>query len=389
MKRFLLLFICLTLLAPGVMASDYFMPDPVGTQVDEIFRKSFTTGGSVVVAKDGKVVFARDFGFSNVKNQVPVTADTYFKLASITKMVSGIGVLQLVEKGRVLLDEDITTYFGFKIANAYFPDIPLTLRQIMSHTTSISENGGYSNERNKVSDMLDANKRRKGNFYNYKPGSKYSYSNFAAGLAGAIMEAVTGMSVNSYMTQNVFAPLGIISAYNASLLPDPHNVSSQYMEGEMRKSASRYVKETYEDFASPDTHYRTTVGGAWIRSRDLIKLMIALAGDGSCEGVQLLKPETVLMMREEQKTLGKSVTGDSPYGLFLEHNNTIVKGKIFYGHQGMSEGSIVNAYFEPESGFAIVILNNGSSTKRQDRVGIMARNMIGYLYPLYGMANQP
>ncbi len=389
MKRFLLLFVCLTLLAPCAVAGDYFMPDPVGTKVDEIFRKSRTTGGSVVVAKDGKIVFARDYGLANVRAKQPVTPETYFKLASITKMVTGIGILQLAEQGRLDLDEDISTYFGFKIANAYHSGIPLTLRQLMSHTSSISENGGYSNERNKVSDMLAADKRRRGNFHDYKPGSKYTYSNFGAGVAGAVMEAASGQSVHSYMAQHVFAPLHISAAYRAGLLPDTQNVVSQYKDGQLLKSANRYIKETYEDFPSPDTHYRTVVGGFWIRSRDLMKLLIALAGDGSYEGTRLLKPETVMMMRREQKTLGLSVTGDSPYGLFLEHNNTIIKGKTVYGHQGMSEGCIVNAYFEPESGFAIVMLNNGCSMKRQDRVGILARNMINYLYPLYGGADLP
>lgn len=384
MKRALLLFLCLTLLAPHTLASDFFMPDPVGEQVDAIFRKSRTTGGSVVVAKDGKIVFARDYGLKHVRSQQPVTPETYFKLASITKMVTGIGILQLAEQGKIDLDQDISRYFGFPIANAYYPNIPLTVRQLMSHTSSISESGGYSNERNKVSDMLAADKRRRGNFHNYRPGSQYTYSNFGAGVAGAVMEAASGQSVHSYMTEHVFAPLGISAAYKAGLLPDTENVSSQYKDGQLQKSASRYIKETYEDFASPDTHYRTVVGGFWIRSRDLMKLLIALAGDGSYEGVRLLRPETVMMMRKEQKTLGLSVTGDSPYGLFLEHNDTIIKGKTVYGHQGMSEGYIVNAYFEPESGFAIVVLNNGCSMKRQDRVGILARNMIGYLYPLFG-----
>ena len=389
MKRILLLFICLTLLLSSALASDYFMPDPVGKQVDELFRKSRTTGGSVVVAKNGKIVFTRDYGFAQVRSKQPVTPETYFKLASITKMVTSIGLLQLVENGQLDLDADISRYFGFKIANAYYPNVPLTVRQLMSHTASVSESGGFSNERNKVSDLLAADKRRKSNFHPYAPGTQYTYSNFGAGLAGAVMESVSGLSVNSYMTKHVFAPLQITAAYKAGLLPDGQNVASQYKSGQLNKSARRYIKEPYEDFASPDTHYRTSVGGIWIRSRDLMKLLIALAGDGSYEGTQLLKPETIQMMRTDQKTLGKSVTGDSPYGLFLERNDTIIKGRTVYGHQGMSDCTIVNAYFEPISGFAIVVLNNGCSMKRRDRVGILTRNLIEYLYPLYGVVDTP
>jgi hypothetical protein len=88
-------------------------------------------------------------------------------------------------------------------------------------------------------------------------------------------------------------------------------------------------------------------------------------------------------MRQDQKTLGASVTGDSPYGLFVERNTTLIPGKTIYGHQGMTDVGIVNAYYDPDTQFAFVLLNNGSSRVREDRVGVMARNMLSYLYPIF------
>lgn len=374
--------LCLCLACP-VFAAGWTTPEKIDEEVDGIFRRSRCTGGSVVVAKDGKIVYARDYGFANVRKRQPVNEQTYFKLSSITKMVSALGVLKLAEEGKLNLDADISAYLGFKIAHPKHPQTPITLRQLMSHTAAVSEGGGYSNIRATLSSMLSADLRRAGNFQAYAPGSKYSYSNFGAGIAGSLMEAVTGVSVNRYMTDNVFSPLGITAAYTASALPDPDNVSSQYNEGKISKSARVYIETPYEDFSSPDTHYRTTVGSVWIKSRDLAKIGMLLCGDGSYGGVRILCPETVQMMRKEQKTLNLSVTGDSPYGLFLEHNDTLVKGKVLYGHQGMSDCAIVNTYFDPDTGFVFVLLDNGCSMKRDNRVSVMARRMLSLLYPVF------
>lgn len=381
-KALLCLLLCLTLLTPAALAFA-FNDQQVAQDIDNLFRKSKVMGGSVVVAVKGKIVYAREYGFANIREKQPVTPLTYYRLASITKMVTGIGIMKLVEEGKLSLDEDISTYYGYTIRNPRFKKDPLTLRQIMSHTSSLSENGGFSNMRSTVHDMLSTETSRRANFRDWAPGSKYSYSNFGAGLAGSIMEAVTGMSANSYMSQNIFAPLNIHAAYAATQIQDQQNLSNQYSDATLFKSVAAYLRDGYEDFASPDTHYRTTYGGLWIRSRDLIKLVNVLAGDGSYDGVQLLSPETVRLMRQDQKTLGKSVTGDSPYGLFVERNTTLIPGKTIYGHQGMTDVGIVNAYFDPDTQFAFVLLNNGSSRVREDRVGVMARKMLSYLYPIF------
>lgn len=380
LKACLCLALCLVLLAPLALA---FNEQQVAADVDKMFSKSKVMGGSVVVAVKGRIVYAREYGFANIRQKTPVTPLTYYRLASITKMVSGIGLMKLVEEGKLNLDEDISTYYGYSIRNPRFKKNPLTLRQLMSHTSSLSENGGFSNLRSTIHGMLSEESNRRANFQNYAPGSQYKYSNFGAGVTGSIIEAVTDLSANRYMMQYIFAPLGIHASYAGSVIQDPQNLSSQYSDATLFKSADAYIRDGYEDYPSPDTHYRTTYGGLWIRSRDLIKLVSVLAGDGSYEGVQLLSPETVRLMRQDQKTLGASVTGDSPYGLFVERNTTLIPGKTIYGHQGMTDVGIVNAYYDPDTQFAFVLLNNGSSRVREDRVGVMARNMLSYLYPIF------
>lgn len=401
----LLLFLCLTLFLPaapargaefvvsqpGIDANNGIKPDDtirtlsdpaIDARIDAYFKKAKTVGGSLVVMSKGRLVYSRDWGYKNLSARAPVDANTFFKTASITKMVTGIGLMTLRDSGRLELDRDISDYFGFRIGNPYYPNIPLTLRQLMSHTSSLSENGGFSNGRYTVSDMLTLSHRRTGNFIKKKPGSVYSYSNFGGGLAGALMEAVTDQSINRYMTQAVFAPLGMEAAYSASLLKTPEDVVNQYVDGKLSRAAGGYINEKYEDFPDPEKHFRTTAGDLWIRSRDLAKLAALLCGDGSYQGVRILSGESVQLMRLPQESLGRSVTAQSPYGLFLEHNDTIIKGKLVYGHQGMSPGAILNVYFEPETQFVFVLFSNGGSKVRDNRVGVLARSMITYLYPL-------
>lgn len=383
-KSFFLCLCCLMLAMPVGFAQQEAAQDPVDAYVDKTFRSSKTVGGSVVILSHGEVVYARDYGYRDQRRRLPVDENTFFKTASLTKMASGIGIMRLVDEGLLDLDQDISQYFGYKIANGYYPKVPLTLRQLMSHTSSVSEGGGYSSIHRKVREMLDAKLDRRGNFNKAAPGSAYKYSNFGAGLAGAIAESVTGQSINAVMQEKVFAPLGIEAAYSASLLSTPENVSSQYKDGQLHRAAAGQIKKVYEDTADPEMHFRTTVGDLWIRSRDMAKLAALLCADGSYGDVRILSEDSVQAMRQEQMTLGKSVTGPSPYGLFVEHNDTLLPDRMVYGHQGMSQGAILNVYFEPDSQFVFVLFSNGGSMMRTNRIGKLARNLFGYFWEQYG-----
>ncbi|NLD51366.1 MAG: serine hydrolase [Clostridiales bacterium] len=384
MKRnaFLALLCCLVLLSTAALAvpSAFEMDE----YVDKAFKGAKTVGGSVVIYSKGELVYARDYGMKRQRQREPVDPNTQFRLASISKMVTGIGLMKLVEEDKLELDTDISKYFGYKIGNGYYPKVPITLRQLMSHTASTSESGGFSANGRKLSEMLTLSLNRRSNFHNYQPGSKYTYSNFGAGIAGAMMEAVTQQSVDAYMKKAVFRPLGIDAAYAASMVSNTADISNQYKDGSLYRAAKGQIEKGYEDFPDPENHYRTTAGQVWMRSRDLAKLGALLCGDGSIDGVRILSEESVKLMRLEQNTLGKSVTGESPYGLFLEHNDTFLDDRMVYGHQGMSEATILNLYFEPESQFVIALCQNGGSMVRQNRVGKLARNLFGYFYGIYG-----
>lgn len=377
MKRWtywLVLALCLALCAPALGEAAN-----VDEQVDVNFRKSKTVGGAVVIYKDGELAYERYYGVKNTRAQAPVDEDTYFRLASVTKMVSGIGAMQLCEQGLLSLDASIGDALGYEVYNPYAPETPVTLRMLMTHTAALKENGGFAFASRTLSSILGDRDARWGNFEDRASGQKYAYSNFGAGTVGAMMEAVTGQSVNAYMTQNVFAPLSIDAAYAPSVLESPDDVASLYnTKGKLQKAASAYLREEYEDFADPDTHYRTTIGSLWMRPRDLARVTQALCGDGSVDGVQLLTKETVELMRADQAGLGG--VQSSEYGLFVKRIEDLLDGRMVFGHQGTSEGIVCNAFYVPEDDFVFVMMTNGCSSVRDNGIITLARRQFALLY---------
>ncbi len=382
MKRWLSVILCFLLaLLPVLSQAD--TPEEIDRQVKSYFTRSKTIGGALVAFKNGEIIYQYYYGYQDLSNYEPVTEKTYFRVASVTQLVSAVGLMQLAEQGLVDLDGDIGEYFGYGIANPYYPDTPLTLRQLMSHTSTVSESGGYSASR-PVYEMLSKDVSRKGNYTDNRPGSVYAYSNFGAGLAGAIMEAVTGESVDRYMMENVFAPLDIDASYDPAQLLNPACLVDLFRsDGQRYRSAWGLLREPYDHFPDPENHYKTTVGGLWIRAVDLAKIGIVLCGDGTVDGVQLLTPESTALMRKDQAALGASVTGESPCGLFLQRVETLVDGHTFYGQQGIISGVLCNVYFEPETQFGFVMLTNGCNNGLNNYIGVLARRQFAYAYQAF------
>jgi CubicO group peptidase (beta-lactamase class C family) len=127
------------------------------------------------------------------------------------------------------------------------------------------------------------------------------------------------------------------------------------------------------------------VGDIFIRSKDLAKIASVLCGDGSIDSVRLLDKESVEMMRTDQRELNASVTGESPYGLCVNLMGNMIKDDMIYGHQGMSNGAMCDVFYDPDTQYVLVMLTNGCSQVRQDRIGVLPRRLFDYTYPLFAM----
>lgn len=361
---------------------------PADETVQKLFRKRNTSGGMVVVAKDGVIVYRYCYGFANKKEKDPVTEDTYFKLASVSKLVTAVSVMKLVETGRLDLDADIGGILGdppYSAANPHFPKIPLTSRHLMTHTAGINDSKGALAGGKPLSQVLDPkkNKTRSG-FFQIRPGTEYKYSNYGAGIMGCIIEAVTGLRLTDAARELLFDPMGIDAAYDPHLLLYPEKIVNTYKpDGKGDISRSYRLKQPYREEIDLDRDYTDSYGGVWMRGTDLCRIGIMLCDGGIIDGVRILEEDTVREMLSSQEGKG-GISVDSPYGLNVERNTSLVKGKIIYGHQGMANGVLCNLYFDPETRFVFALVTNGTNVRaKEDRICLLARDLFDLMWKTY------
>ena len=164
-------------------------------------------GGVVSVVKDGKVLFAKGYGYSNLEKRTPVTVDrTLFRIGSTSKLFTWTAVMQLVEQGKLDLDKDINGYLDFKIPP--YEGKPITLRNLMTHTPGfedtarnlISTDGKPVNLEHYLKSHLPERI--------FPPGEVVAYSNYGCGLAGYIVQRVSGQDFDDYIEQHIYRAAG-------------------------------------------------------------------------------------------------------------------------------------------------------------------------------------
>ncbi len=313
-------------------------------KLDDIFSAQFQQtdpGCAVIVGQKGKIVYNKGFGAANIELNVPIRTDMVFNLASITKQFTAVAILQLVEKGKVSLADSI---------QKFIPDFPskgavITIEHLLTHTSGIKdymqmEFSGVNMERWDFSpkQLIDSFKSRSREF---EPGTRFSYSNSGYYLLGYIIEVVSGMSYQDYLTRNIFEPLGMIHSYfDRDGIIIPNRVSGYRKEG----AAYRNV-----DYWSPTIEY--AAGGMISNVDDLFKWHRGLYS------YQLLKKET-LQKAFTSYLLKDGTTTGYGYGWFLKTANGIRSIE----HQGGLPGFQTNeVYFPEQDVFIAIFCNSGSA----------------------------
>jgi CubicO group peptidase (beta-lactamase class C family) len=339
----------------------------------------------LIVYEDHKQLYRHMNGTVDVDKKKPVSADQRYLMFSMTKVQTMTAVMQLVEQGLLDLDTDISEYLGYDVRNPYYPKSRLTLRSLMTHTSSLSVGGGYSKVRNTLRKLISTDKKQTGNFHDEAPGTVYRYSNFGAGIMGSLIEAVSQQNINDYMSEHVFQPLGIDAGYHATLVGNPEAVTYIYNRGGTRLITGRKasLKDDWDASVNPDKHYRITVGSLWINGQDLCRLGMLLLNGGELNGVRLLKEETVREMMSSQKGKG-CVTIDSPYGLCINRVDNLLDDRMIYGHQGMSGDICANLYFDPQSSLVFAMVTNGCNNKIDDHICAISRKLFAAVWDVYG-----
>ena len=176
-------------------------------------RTAATAGlsGLVIVVADRRgVVRSEAFGAASFDPQRPLAPTTPLRVASISKAVVAIGVMRLVEAGKLDLDSDVSRWLGWSLRHPKHGDVPVTLRQLLSHTSGIVDGPGYAFPLEAtLKGSLTAE-----HWSELVPGGRFAYANLNYGIIAGIMEAATGERFDRLMTRLVLAPLDIDAGYN-------------------------------------------------------------------------------------------------------------------------------------------------------------------------------
>jgi CubicO group peptidase (beta-lactamase class C family) len=281
-------------------------------------QRANIAGAVVAVVKDGKVLFGKGYGYSDVQAKKPVSPeDTLFRPGSISKLFTWTAVMQLVEQGQLDLDRDVNEYLDFKIP-ATFPQ-PITLRNIMTHSAGFAET---------AKDLFvkdDKDMKPLGVYLSehipnriFPPGTTPAYSNYATTLAGYIVQRVSGQPFDEYIATHIFQPLGM-----------SHTTFDQPLPPALKPLMSNgYVLAS--DKAKPFEIVQAWPAGSVATSAmDMTHFMIAHLQNGEFNGAHILRPETAQLMHARQFGANSAMNAMA-LGFYEETRN----GHRIIGHGG-------------------------------------------------------
>ena len=156
--------------------------------LETILEKNRALGACVVLRRPSGAHETFCFGTARLLGRVPVTEETCFRVASVSKLVMTFGALALVERGVLGLDDDLSAFLGYPVRNPRFPDAPVTLRMLLTHTASIRDEGNYGSRGMQKGCTLRELLENADNWLPARPGEAFHYTNLGAGAAGAAME---------------------------------------------------------------------------------------------------------------------------------------------------------------------------------------------------------
>jgi len=278
---------------------------------------------TVSIVKDGKVVFAKGYGYADAARTIRVTADkTLFRPGSTSKLFTWTAVMQLVEQGKLDLNADVNTYLkSFQIPDTF--DEPITLTHILTHTAGFEDGGlGYLiiADPAKSIPLREAMEKYVPRRLN-KPGVYSSYSNYATALAGLIVENVSGTPFNDYIKENIFDPLGMESS--SFYEPLPENLIANMAEAQSRE-AGLYTGKPFEIISS-----FAPAGALSSTATDMANFMLAHLNSGKFGSGQILKPETTALMHTRLFSQDQRLSGMA-HGFYEQ----FVNGHRLVGHGG-------------------------------------------------------
>jgi CubicO group peptidase (beta-lactamase class C family) len=362
-------------------------PALTDAEKDAFIQLAMRTGGlpglQTVVVKNGKIVWTKSYGYAVLDEPGPrrqMRNDSILWSASVAKILVTIAVLQQVEKGRITLEDDIDRFVPFRVRNPKWPDVPITWRMLLTHTSSLNEEDDARlsetltygkdptatlNEIVRQDFAVDGSRRWAEQWRAAKPGTERIYSNDAFALAGFALQTVMHEPLDRYVQYSILDPLGMrSSSYRLANLPTSRlavgyasirqpdgsyrfvTAKSQWAHGEAGGSALDH------QMSCPDY----PPGCAHITSQDFAQLLLMLMNKGTVNGKVILQPTSVELMVTPSgfRNLNGWNQGLGLWGPVDLH------GRQLWGHNGIDRGAANSLHFNPKTGVGAIAFANAN-----------------------------
>ncbi|UIR57952.1 beta-lactamase family protein [Sphingobacterium sp. SRCM116780] len=328
----------------------------VDQQIIAIMNKYQTMGLSVAVVKDNHLIYNQSYGWKNKESAQLLKNDDIFRIASISKSFSATAIMQLIEQKKCHLDDDFSDLIGFKIRNPNFPNKKITLKMVLSHTSSINDKNGYFDL-----DVINPDKSDKYaiSYNHYEPGTQYEYCNLNFNMIGAVIERLSGQRFDLYIKEHILDPLQLYAGYCVDSLDNTKFVTLyEYdtVNKQLSPQPSAYNPRS-EEIKNYKLGYSTPAfsptGGMKISAVDLAKYMMMHMNYG--KGLTNKR----IIKKGSSKIMQIPITSNEGYGLALRVSDKIIQNKTLIGHTGSAYGLYSAMFSEPKEKFGIVVITNG------------------------------
>ncbi len=307
--------------------------------------------GSVLIAKNGEIIYKKAWGLANKATGAPNQVDTKFNLASCGKMFTAVAVLQLAQAGELSLDDTV----GKHLPNYGNEDVrnKVTIRQLLSHTSGMGDIFGeeFEKRRNEIRTVADWVSLFEKDPLKFEPGTRWSYSNAGFCLLGAIIEAESGQDYYEYLDAHIFTPAGMINtgAFETDKAVD--NLAIGYTR--MNATTPEQIRDRIEN-TNLHAVKGSPAGGSYSTAEDMGRFAVALLNH------QLLsKKYTKLAMTQHFP----DVKNADPYGLGF--GVEFINGHAAIGHGGGFPGISAAFTMYPDDGYVVVVFSNYDMVARR------------------------
>jgi CubicO group peptidase (beta-lactamase class C family) len=363
-------------------------------EYNEFINQFEMVGSNVLFLRKDGYIETVSTGYASLEKHILSHPNSIYRIASISKVIVAVGLLKLYEKGLVDLDEDVSKYLGFKVRNPKYEEQKITLRMILTQTSSIIDDGicdngiykGYDGS-NCTDDFIKLEELlTKGSKHFYKgysdhaPGSEFIYSNLGCGILACVCEKITNKYFPDYIIECLLNPLDIKSGFRLENISYPENLVGHYLYENNQFKLYR----DYESFKKVQClkyplgeNYRGVAGGLYISSIDLSKIMSMLMNKGIYNNIRILEEKTV---KEMEKVWWEGLPSDPTYrkkGLQMiildQFTNLPLKGH-FGNAYGLRSFMLYN-----ENGGMIFLCNGADFITDEEHMTKLQKELIEFL----------